>query len=148
MARGAVERVFVLVRAVVGAHRVGRAQHHALYGARQDLSLLVKPRDPSLIDEAKDDAISIEGDEFKVLSKRDPAELPWKALGVDVVFESTGLFTNREAAADAGASPKAVREARADLLQGDAESLAGRFEQAAYHYREAWTDAQRHIHGE
>src|SRR6267154_2603162 len=40
-----------------------------------------------------------EGDEFKVLSKRDPAELPWKALGVDVVFESTGLFTDRAAAA-------------------------------------------------
>ena len=44
------------------------------------------------------DTISVDGDEFKVLSKRDPAELPWKALGVDVVFESTGLFTNREAA--------------------------------------------------
>jgi glyceraldehyde 3-phosphate dehydrogenase len=49
--------------------------------------------------EAKDDAISVDGDEFKVLSKRDPAELPWKALGVDVVFESTGLFTDRSAAA-------------------------------------------------
>ena len=49
--------------------------------------------------EAKTDAISVDGDEFKVLSKRDPAELPWKDLGVDVVFESTGLFTNRDAAA-------------------------------------------------
>src|SRR5215470_13596108 len=49
--------------------------------------------------EAKADAISVDGDEFKVLSKRDPAELPWKDLGVDVVFESTGLFTNRDAAA-------------------------------------------------
>ena len=49
--------------------------------------------------EATDDAISVDGDEFKVLSKRDPAELPWKALGVDVVFESTGLFTDRNAAA-------------------------------------------------
>ena len=49
--------------------------------------------------EAKEDAISVDGDEFKVLSKRDPAELPWKDLGVDVVFESTGLFTNRDAAA-------------------------------------------------
>jgi glyceraldehyde 3-phosphate dehydrogenase len=48
--------------------------------------------------EAKEDSISVEGDEFKVLSKRDPAELPWKALGVDVVFESTGLFTDRAAA--------------------------------------------------
>jgi glyceraldehyde 3-phosphate dehydrogenase len=49
--------------------------------------------------EAKEDSISVDGDEFKVLSKRDPAELPWKALGVDIVFESTGLFTDRAAAA-------------------------------------------------
>jgi len=49
--------------------------------------------------EARQDSISVDGDEFKVLSKRDPAELPWKALGVDVVFESTGLFTDRSAAA-------------------------------------------------
>ena len=49
--------------------------------------------------EAKEDSILVEGDEFTVLSKRDPAELPWKALGVDVVFESTGLFTDRNAAA-------------------------------------------------
>ena len=49
--------------------------------------------------EAKGDAISVDGDEFKVLSLRDPAQLPWKDLGVDVVFESTGLFTNRADAA-------------------------------------------------
>ncbi|MBI1874336.1 MAG: type I glyceraldehyde-3-phosphate dehydrogenase [Acidobacteria bacterium] len=48
---------------------------------------------------AKGDRIVVEGDEFQVLSKRDPAELPWKDLGVDVVFESTGLFTNRDDAA-------------------------------------------------
>jgi glyceraldehyde 3-phosphate dehydrogenase len=49
--------------------------------------------------EAKESSISVDGDEFKVLSKRDPAELPWKELNVDVVFESTGLFTDRNAAA-------------------------------------------------
>ena len=49
--------------------------------------------------EAKDDGIAVDGDEFKVLSMRDPAQLPWKDLGVDVVFESTGLFTNRDDAA-------------------------------------------------
>src|SRR2546421_609632 len=49
--------------------------------------------------EAKSDTISVDGDEFTVLSLRDPAQLPWKALGVDVVFESTGLFTNRDDAA-------------------------------------------------
>jgi glyceraldehyde 3-phosphate dehydrogenase len=49
--------------------------------------------------EAKGDAISVDGDEFKVLSVKDPAQLPWKDLGVDVVFESTGIFTNRDGAA-------------------------------------------------
>jgi len=49
--------------------------------------------------EAKDDSISVDGDEFKVLAVRDPAQLPWKDLGVEIVFESTGLFTNRDAAA-------------------------------------------------
>jgi len=43
--------------------------------------------------------ITVAGDEFTVLSVKDPAELPWKQLGVDVVFESTGLFTNRDSAA-------------------------------------------------
>src|ERR1044071_906645 len=49
--------------------------------------------------EAKEDTIAVDGDAFKVLSLRDPAQLPWKDLGVDVVFESTGLFTNRDDAA-------------------------------------------------
>jgi glyceraldehyde 3-phosphate dehydrogenase len=44
-------------------------------------------------------SISVDGDRFQVLSVKDPAELPWKALGVDVVFESTGKFTRREDAA-------------------------------------------------
>src|SRR5215475_7186784 len=44
--------------------------------------------------QASSDGISVDGDSFKVLSMRDPAQLPWKDLGVDVVFESTGLFTN------------------------------------------------------
>src|SRR6058998_2412401 len=50
--------------------------------------------------DAKSDAIAVDGDQFKVLSLRDPAQLPWKDLGVEVVFESTGLFTNRDAAAN------------------------------------------------
>jgi glyceraldehyde 3-phosphate dehydrogenase len=56
--------------------------------------------------EAKPDSIAVDGDEFKVLSMRDPAQLPWKDLGVDVVFESTGLFTSKaktQAHLDAGA---------------------------------------------
>jgi glyceraldehyde 3-phosphate dehydrogenase len=53
-----------------------------------------------------DEDIVVDGNAFKGLAVRDPAELPWKDLGVDVVVESTGLFTKREAAAkhlDAGA---------------------------------------------
>src|SRR5512133_2448870 len=49
--------------------------------------------------EAREGAISVDGDEFKVLSVKDPAQLPWKDLGVDIVFESTGKFTKRDDAA-------------------------------------------------
>jgi glyceraldehyde 3-phosphate dehydrogenase len=46
-----------------------------------------------------DGALEVDGRELKVLAERDPGALPWGELGVDVVIESTGLFTNREAAA-------------------------------------------------
>ncbi len=45
------------------------------------------------------DGIHVNGRTIKVLSEKDPAKLPWKALGVDVVLESTGRFTDREPAA-------------------------------------------------
>ena len=43
---------------------------------------------------ALEDGISVDGKVLKVLQVRDPKELPWKALGVDLVIESTGIFTN------------------------------------------------------
>jgi glyceraldehyde 3-phosphate dehydrogenase len=46
-----------------------------------------------------DDGIKIDGDTLRVLAVRDPKELPWADLGVDVVVESTGFFTSREKAA-------------------------------------------------
>jgi glyceraldehyde 3-phosphate dehydrogenase len=49
--------------------------------------------------EAKEKSISVAGDEFGVLTEKDPAKLPWKDLGVDIVVESTGLFTKRADAA-------------------------------------------------
>jgi glyceraldehyde 3-phosphate dehydrogenase len=49
--------------------------------------------------EAREGAIVVDGDQFKVLAIKDPAQLPWKELGVDIVFESTGKFTKREDAA-------------------------------------------------
>lgn len=48
---------------------------------------------------AADGGISIDGDLLRVLSERSPADLPWGDLGVDVVIESTGIFTDREKAA-------------------------------------------------
>ena len=47
---------------------------------------------------AGEGAISVDGKELKILSERDPAALPWGDLGVDVVIESTGLFTGRDGA--------------------------------------------------
>jgi glyceraldehyde 3-phosphate dehydrogenase len=45
------------------------------------------------------DRITVDGDEFQVLAQKDPGQLPWKDLGVDVVFEGTGRFTKKEDAA-------------------------------------------------
>ena len=56
--------------------------------------------------EVGETALTIDGREVKVLAEKDPAQLPWGDLGADVVIESTGLFTKRDAAAkhlDAGA---------------------------------------------
>ncbi|MCD6505469.1 type I glyceraldehyde-3-phosphate dehydrogenase [Candidatus Poribacteria bacterium] len=48
---------------------------------------------------AEEDKLIVNGKEIKVLSERDPADLPWKELGVDLVIESTGLFRERDLAA-------------------------------------------------
>jgi len=66
--------------------------------------------------EAVDDGISVDGDVLKVVSHRDPAEIPWGALGVDVVIESTGIFTDRDKAAAhiAGGAPRVIISAPAN----------------------------------
>jgi glyceraldehyde 3-phosphate dehydrogenase len=48
---------------------------------------------------ARDGSLEVDGQEIKVLAERDPGALPWGELGVDVVIESTGLFTDRDSAA-------------------------------------------------
>jgi glyceraldehyde 3-phosphate dehydrogenase len=56
--------------------------------------------------EVTDKGLRVDGDDLRVFAERDPAKLPWRDLGVDVVVESTGLFRSREKAAvhlDAGA---------------------------------------------
>lgn len=45
------------------------------------------------------ESMQVDGQRIAILSERDPAQLPWKAMGVDLVMECTGLFTRREAAA-------------------------------------------------
>jgi glyceraldehyde 3-phosphate dehydrogenase len=60
---------------------------------------------------ASGDTITVDGDAFQVLKEKDPAQLKWKDLGVDVVFEGTGRFTNREDAVkhiDAGGAKRVI----------------------------------------
>jgi glyceraldehyde 3-phosphate dehydrogenase len=49
--------------------------------------------------EVSSDGLRVDGDDIRVLAEKDPAKLPWKDLGVDIVFESTGRFTSRADAA-------------------------------------------------
>jgi len=71
------------------------------------------------------DGIAVGADSFKVLSERDPKALPWGDLGVDVVIESTGIFTDRDKAAmhiEAGA-PRVIISAPAK--EADATFVIG-----------------------
>jgi glyceraldehyde 3-phosphate dehydrogenase len=55
------------------------------------------------------DALVVDGDRIKVVAERDPARLPWKAMGVDLVMECTGLFTSKaKAGAHISAGAKKV----------------------------------------
>jgi glyceraldehyde 3-phosphate dehydrogenase len=69
---------------------------------------------PGTVEEAEG-GIVVDGKEIKVLAERDPGALPWGDLGVDVVIESTGFFTNRDDAAKhlAGGAKKVVISAPA-----------------------------------
>ena len=60
--------------------------------------------------EVSADGLVVDGDTVRVLSERDPASLPWKDLGVDIVFEATGRFTKRDDAAKhlAGGASKVI----------------------------------------
>lgn len=49
--------------------------------------------------ETKGDSLIVDGDCIRVLAQKDPAALPWKSLGADIVLESTGIFTDRDKAA-------------------------------------------------
>src|SRR4051795_4791477 len=100
-----------------GFGRIGRNLYRAAYEAGSDLEFVavnditdtgtlahllkydsILGRFPGEV-EAGEGSLTIDGKELKVLSERDPADLPWGDLGVDVVIESTGLFTGRDDAA-------------------------------------------------
>src|ERR671937_886848 len=78
---------------VVAANDLGDAKTMA-HLLRHDSVLGTLSKDVT----AGDGKISVAGQELQILAERDPASLPWDDLGVDVVIESTGLFTKREGA--------------------------------------------------
>ncbi|NVK25971.1 MAG: type I glyceraldehyde-3-phosphate dehydrogenase [Gammaproteobacteria bacterium] len=68
--------------------------------------------------EVSGDSIFVDGDEIKVSAQRNPAELPWAELNVDVVFECTGFFTSKEAASahiEAGAKKVIISQPGKDV---------------------------------
>ena len=69
--------------------------------------------------EVKEGALIIDGDEIKALSERNPEKLPWGALGVDIVIESTGVFTSRDGAAKHLTAGANGRRCRPCLRRGD-----------------------------
>jgi glyceraldehyde 3-phosphate dehydrogenase len=74
---------------------------------------------------ATEGGISVDGDTLKVLSERDPKDLPWGDLGVDVVIESTGFFTSRDKAAGHldGGAPRVI--VSAPCTEADATFVVG-----------------------
>lgn len=74
---------------------------------------------------AGEGAITIDGATVKVLAERDPAKLPWGDLGVDVVIESTGIFTSRDKAAAhlEGGAPRVI--VSAPCTEADATFVVG-----------------------
>ncbi len=81
----------------------------------------VHGRFPGEVKATSSDEISVNGKIIKVLSKKDPAELPWKDLGVDIVVESTGLFTIKKDGVNK--KGKEVRGAENHITKGGAKKV-------------------------
>ena len=94
--------VFRAAKAAGRRHRVGRRQRpHRRQDARAPAQVRLDPRAvPGHASRSTDNGLRRStASELKVLAERDPAALPWGDLGVDVVIESTGFFTDRDNAA-------------------------------------------------
>ncbi len=81
----------------------------------------VHGRFPGDVKAAGEDAISVDGQIVKVLMKKDPSELPWKDLGVDIVVESTGLFTVKKDGVNK--KGKEVKGAQNHITKGGAKKV-------------------------
>lgn len=76
---------------------------------------------PGEVKVAGDDVISVNGKSIKVLTKTDPAELPWRDLGVEIVIESTGLFTIKKDGVNK--KGKTVKGAENHITKGGAKKV-------------------------
>jgi glyceraldehyde 3-phosphate dehydrogenase len=81
----------------------------------------VHGRFPGEVKAASEDTIAVDGKMIKVLAKADPAELPWKDLGVEVVVESTGLFTIKKDGVNK--KGKVVKGAENHITKGGAKKV-------------------------
>lgn len=81
----------------------------------------VHGRFPGEVKVAGEDSISVDGKIIKVLLKKDPVELPWKELGVQIVIESTGLFTVKKDGVNK--KGKEVRGAENHITKGGAKKV-------------------------
>ncbi len=81
----------------------------------------VHGRFPGEVKVSGEDAISVDGKIVKVLMKKDPSELPWKDLGVDIVVESTGLFTIKKDGVNK--KGKEVKGAENHITKGGAKKV-------------------------
>jgi glyceraldehyde 3-phosphate dehydrogenase len=81
----------------------------------------VHGRFPGEVAVAGEDSISVNGKTVKVLAKSDPSELPWKELGVDIVIESTGLFTIKKDGVNK--KGKVVKGAENHITKGGAKKV-------------------------
>ena len=96
-----------------------------LFDAKSNAHLLkydsVHGRFPGEVAVAGEDGISVDGKIFKVFAKSDPSELPWKDIGVEIVVESTGLFTVKKDGVNK--KGKTVKGAENHITKGQAKKV-------------------------